>query len=144
MTRTIGLQEILQALSLRFDHQSAGNVLRQALSHAGMDWREEYSPEEVSRIAWALSELEVRSQGAMAALLGLATRGASRGDSEADDAEFEADDGECPDDGLSAREDIAALLPQIVQAAVDSVRHRRREQSAREAEAEEEPPSIMH
>jgi len=48
---------VREALEVRFDHLSAQTVLAEALVHAEMEPAGDYTPEEASRIAWALTEV---------------------------------------------------------------------------------------
>ena len=48
---------IREALEVRFDYLSAKAVLAEGLVHAGMEPANSYTPEEASRIAWALTEV---------------------------------------------------------------------------------------
>ncbi len=49
--------QVLEALEVRYDHLSARTVLDEALVKAEMAAADSYSPEEASRLAWALTEL---------------------------------------------------------------------------------------
>lgn len=61
--------QVLEALEVRYDHLSARNVLEEALVKADMSEAEDYSPEEASRLAWALTEVGPRSRPAVKRLL---------------------------------------------------------------------------
>ena len=49
--------QVLEALEVRYDHLSSRTVLAEALVRADMTAAADYSPEEASRLAWALTEL---------------------------------------------------------------------------------------
>ena len=70
---------VLDALEVRYDHQSARNVLGEALQRADMTGADDYSPEEASRIAWALTEVGPNARPAVTRLLEFAGQAASAG-----------------------------------------------------------------
>lgn len=64
--------QVLEALEVRYDHQSARNVLDEALRRVQMQAAPDYSPEEASRIVWGLNEVGPKVQKAVMRLLELA------------------------------------------------------------------------
>lgn len=61
--------QVLAALEVRYDHQSARNVLDEALRRAEMQRAPDYSPEEASRLAWGVAEVGPVAQKAIMRLL---------------------------------------------------------------------------
>lgn len=109
MSGRIGYEQILDALSKRYDFHSAHNILVEALNHAGLEAQDDYTPEEASRIVWGLNIVGQRAQPAVMALLELVGEAAT-----ADlPPEEEEEKYEEPEVGL--------LLAQVVEAAVASV-----------------------
>lgn len=62
-------RQVLDALEARYDHQSARNVLGEALRRAEMKAAPDYSPEEASRLAWGVAEVGPVAQRAIMRLL---------------------------------------------------------------------------
>ncbi len=62
-------RQVLEALEVRYDHQSARHVLGEALDRAAMRPAADYSPEEASRLAWGLAEVGPVAQRAVMRLL---------------------------------------------------------------------------
>ena len=65
----VGHRQVLEALEVRYDHQSARHVLGEALARAGMSPADDYSPEEASRLVWGLAEVGPAPQRAVMRLL---------------------------------------------------------------------------
>jgi hypothetical protein len=110
--RLVSTDEILAALAARYDHASARVVLDEALAEAGLLAREAWDAQELSRLAWRLSQLRERPGPAVQALLELAGEAAT------------AQIPESPEDVAVPEDQVPALLGQIVDAAVASVRER--------------------
>jgi hypothetical protein len=146
--RPIPMGEILAALEDRFDHESAATMFHAALAHAGLVPAATYTPEQVCRVAWAVSELERRAQPAVSALMALATKGATGGAPGDPDEPYPEEVSEpVADDAVVPLEMLGAMLPQVVAAAMESVRVKRaakREERSGEGEDEPEEGSLAH
>jgi hypothetical protein len=70
-------EQVLEALEVRFDHLSARTMFEEALQRADIAAAAHYSPEEASRLAWALTELGERSATAVKRLLEFAGHAAT-------------------------------------------------------------------
>ncbi|MBM4345591.1 MAG: hypothetical protein FJ100_19645 [Deltaproteobacteria bacterium] len=116
MPRSLGESDLLAALADRYDHQSARTVLQEAVLACDLAERREFTPAEVSRIAWWLQQQGDRAQPAASALLELVGRASGPEPGVFGDGE----DGE-PDDPdwqpLSEGE-VRAFFQQVAEAAV--------------------------
>lgn len=118
---------LLIALERRFDHASARTILADAVAGARVGDKDDYTVEEVSRLAWVLRTAERRVDPAAEALLEAVSIAASRGlgapmvepHPDADPADF-AELDEDPDWERIDLAAIPALLQDIVSAAVQS------------------------
>ena len=118
-TQRIHRDALLDAMRARYDHASAGTMLDAALRAAGLPLCPEagWDPTEISRLVWALHQLGERAQPAATALMGLASVAAAPTGPAQDEGE---------DEIAIMQAELPGLIAQVVEAAVASVRERRR------------------
>ena len=127
MANRIPRDTLLAALGRRFDHLSAQTILADAIVAARIGDKDDFTVEEVSRLAWVLRSAEDRVDAAAEALLEAVSVAASAGgsapmvelDPDADPSSLT----ELDEDPEWERIDLAAipaLLQDIVSAAVQS------------------------
>ncbi len=129
MARRIPRTLLLDALGRRFDHLSARTILADAILAARIGDKDDYTVEEVSRLAWVLRSAETRVDAAAEALMEAVSLAASSGQGavmvEPDPDASPAGLAEFDEDPEWERIDLAAipaLLQDIVGAAVQSHR----------------------
>ncbi len=123
MARRVAQAEIHDALGARYDHVSALAVFAEALDAAMLPHKDDYSVEELSRLAWVLHHRGERAEPAAQALLALATEAASAGEPVMAEEAAELD--EDPEWERVATSALPAMVASVVQAAVDLARTRR-------------------
>ena len=123
MARRTDRAEIVAALELRYDHLSARNVLAEAVAAARLGDKDDYTVEELSRLAWVLHARGERAAPASEALLELATRASSAGAPVFAEEATELDDE--PEWERIETSEIPALVQGVVQAAMELARVRR-------------------
>lgn len=130
--QTIERDRLLLALQARYDHHSAAVLLDEAIAAAGLPVQAGYTPQEVSRIVWTLQQVGERTRAAVMALLALVSEAATHG--------LPEDPEEMPD---VAEDDVAALLPALVDAAMQLRREQLRAGAGNVARAGDAAPEIV-
>lgn len=123
MPRPITEDELLAALAARYDHASARTVLQEALAAADFAPRPDggWTPEEVSKMVWCLHQIGQRVQPAAEALMTLVSVASAPVV-----PEEELDEEDDPAEAVAMLDaELPALIQQVVEAAIASVRERR-------------------
>jgi hypothetical protein len=123
MARRVHQSEIHDALGARYDHVSAQAVFQQALDAATLPRKDDYSVEELSRLAWVLHGRGERAEPAAQALLALASEASSAGDPVMAEEAAELDDD--PEWERVETSALPGLVQGVVQAAMDLAMARR-------------------